>query len=166
MQKRKGRRGVKRRLWKVLTNGLEITRDLFPNWIGDHDFELSDYIEFLDKVSSREDLLRGLRQLDPFVDDALASAEAMTDEEFPVFKAALVVERRIKFYLGDPDQLELDLPIELSPEQQMPESIMPEKFYPILLPTRFMQGQMTAKRCDTSLEVAMGRIYEFELTGH
>ena len=148
MQKRRRKRDILRRLWKVAIDGLELTRDLFPNWIGDHDFELSDYVDFLDGVGSREDLLRGLRQLDPFVDDALASAEAMTDEEFPVFKAALAVERQIK-------------PM---PEQRMQESIMPSKFYPILLPTMFMSAKMIADDFETSLEIALRRMYELQLT--
>jgi hypothetical protein len=163
MQKRRKKRDILRRLQKVACDGLEITRDLFPNWIGDHDFELSDYVEFLDKVSSREDLLRGLRQLDPFVDDALASAEAMTDEEFPAFKAALAIERQINFPRDNSDQLELKLSIDPWLEGQIPESIMPEKFHPLCLPARFLESKTIADRAAISLEVAMERIYEGEL---
>ncbi len=152
MQKRKKKRDILGRLRKISIEGLKLSRDLFPNWIGDHDFELSDYVGFLDRVNSREDLLRGLRQLDPFVDDALASAESMTDEEFPIFKNALAIERQIK------SQLETEESIEQTPGKCV-KSIMPDKFYSLLLPIRFIQGKLIADQFATSLEVAMGRTY-------
>lgn len=165
MPNRRRKRDILRRLWKLSCDGLELSHDLFGA-VPDHDFELHHYVDFLNKVSSRENLLRGLRELNPFVDDALVVAEAMTDEDFWEFKKVLKHERErqqnIRLY--DPNQLELEIGTE---QQEMlceeSASNIAGRFGPILVPAKFIRANMIANEAGTSFEVALGRIYEFEL---
>jgi hypothetical protein len=136
---------TKAALRKRLNNlnfGLVLSRDLFGD-VPDCDFELAHYVGFLDRVGSRNDLVRGLKELDPFVDDALTVAEAMTEEDFRGFKTALVLERNRN---QDPDS----------------QSIIPAHYHALLIPERFIPAKMIADRFATTLEVALLRIVQNE----
>ena len=124
------------------------------------DFELSDYTRFLDKVSSLRDLVEGLYELSPFADDALDMAESMNDLDFSVFKLALVNERKIASFLKDCDFKQMVL-VNVTGEE-IPASRMPPEFGVLLLPSRFIRGQMLAQQVETSLVLAMERIMGFE----
>jgi len=58
------------------------------------DFEMRDYVFFIDHAQSLSDLVKGLVILSPFADDALAIAESMSEADFEEFKQALLLERR------------------------------------------------------------------------
>ncbi|MEK7116852.1 MAG: hypothetical protein AAB837_01665 [Patescibacteria group bacterium] len=167
MSNKRRKRDILRRLAKLSYDGLELSRDLFGP-VPDHDFELSHYVGFLDKVCSKEDLLRGLQELDPFVDNAHAAAKSMSDEDFLAFKIALKhVRQQSAVQLWNPDQYELELHInpvmqEKTPNERDPEYIA-ERFGSIIIPERFIKAGIIAKEAATSLEVALGRIYEFEM---
>jgi len=77
------------------------------------DFEIDNYIYFLDNIRSLEDLLRGLHELSPFADDALEVAKGMNAQNFYEFKLTLAYERRQE------------------------DSKMPEKYYALVLPKWF-----------------------------
>ena len=132
---------LKKRL-DTLALGLVFSKELFGN-VPDCDFELSHYARFINRVGSRDNLICGLKELDPFVDDAFAVAEMMSEEDFREFKAALVHERNLK---QDPDG----------------QSIMPPRYYPIVIPERFITAQIIAEKFDTTLEVALLRIMQTE----
>ena len=125
-----------------LAFGLVLSKDLFGN-VPDCDFEPSHYVGFLDRVVSLSDLIRGLKELDPFVDDALVVAESMTEDDFRVFKTTLTHERNLKH---NPDG----------------RSIMPARYYALLMPERFIPAKMIAIWADTTLEVALMRIMQDE----
>lgn len=122
--------------------GLELSKDLF-GYVPDCDFELTHYVGFLDRVGSCNDLVRGLKELDPFVDDALAVAEAMTEEDFREFKTALIKERSLN-------------------QNQDNQSTMPTRYGVLLIPERFISAKMIADEFATTLEVALTRIMQNE----
>ena len=131
-----------RRLVKIAGEGLVLSRDLFGH-VGAHEFEVSDYNRFLNNVSSQKDLVRGLKELSPFVDDALAVASSMNEQDFIDFKLALVHERKVA-------------------RGETGGSVMPHRYDPLLVPDRFITAQMMSTKFETSLEVALGRIMETE----
>jgi hypothetical protein len=131
---------VLRKRLNKLAFGSVLSKDLFGE-VPDCDFELVHYIGFLDRVASRNDLVRGLKELDPFVDDALSVAEAMTESDFHEFKMALVNERG-----QNHDNL----------------STMPSRYDALLMPERFIPAKIIAVKAATSLEVALMRIMQNE----
>jgi len=132
---------LRKRLNK-LAFGLVLSKDLF-GYVPDCDFESFHYVGFLDRVDSLSDLLRGLNELDPFVDDALVVAESMTEEDFREFKTTLTHERNLKHNPGS-------------------RSIIPARYYALLIPERFIPAKMIAIRANTTLEVALLRIMQSE----
>ena len=130
-------------LQKVFYGGYCLPRRLFGSMVCTEftDFELVDYCRFLDDVASLEDLILGLSELSPFADDALDVAEAMTPIDFSTFKLALIRERQIAKGLDA-------------------ESIMPAKFFSLLLPGHMMMANQLAKLAAVSLSVAMIRNLE------
>ena len=108
------------------------------------DFEMENYVYFLDNVPSPERLVEGLALLSPFADDALDVAEAMTLQDFAAFKLALPHERRIA--AGD-----------------VVSSRMPERFAPLLLPEQFPLPMMITEKAATSLGVTILRTMETNL---
>jgi hypothetical protein len=106
-------------------------------------FTIVHYVHFLDNVSSLRDLIEGLFQLSPFVDDALAVAEYMSEADFAEFKLALISERKAALDEG--------------------ESIMPERYNSLVLPSRFAMAIILADRGRVSLGPALIRIMETEL---
>ncbi len=103
--------------------------------------EMSQYVSFLDKVSSLEDLVRGLTELSPFADDALVVVKSMGESDFCTFKLALPSEHR-----GD-------------------ERKLPERFGNILLPDRFIQAIILSEKAGAPLGATLVRILEGELGG-
>lgn len=106
-------------------------------------FTLWHYTHFLDTVKSLDDLLRGLFQLSPFVDDAFKVAESMSDADFVEFKLALVQERKCARGEG--------------------ESKMPQKYSSLLLPDRFLVAIFLSNQACVSLGPALIRHMETEL---
>lgn len=101
--------------------------------------EMSQYISFVDNVSSLEDLREGLGELSPFADDALAVAQSMTESDFCNFKLALPFERR-----GD-------------------GSKTPRYSGAILLPERFVPAVLLAEQAGAPLGATLIRLLETEL---
>ena len=95
-----------------------------------HDFEIDNYVYFLDNVKSCEDLIRGLRQLSPLVDDALLIAESMNKQEFLRFKCVLAKERREEY------------------------SNVPKKFRTIMMPKQFVSAMLLVDK--DKYEVCLG----------
>ncbi len=117
-----------------------LSRELFGDIGADfHDFEIENYIYFLDNVSSLEDLGRGLKELSPFADDALSVAEKMTEKDFKLFKLKLKSERTQQY-----------------------ESSVPNKFINLLIPSRFLQASFIAKSFNVCLGVMLIRIAQTE----
>lgn len=104
-----------------------------------HDFELHNYTYFLDNVISRENLVMGLQELSPLADDALRVAERMTDGDFRRFKTALQVERRQE------------------------NTVMPEKYFSLLIPKIFITAMQIAERFQVPLGAAAIRVIELGL---
>lgn len=127
---------------------------LFENIGADfHDFELANYINFLDKVESLENLLEGLRLLSPFTDDALEVAEKMNEKGFTKFKKALPgVRRKSRDLFGE------QLP--LFPELEPPKMLC--KYSSLLIPKRFITAVLASEKFDACLGVALIRIMELE----
>lgn len=113
---------------------------LDPKLFGDigadiYDFEETNWKFFLDNVGSLEDLLKGLHQLTPWVDDALGIAEHMNVQDFRKFKKALAKER-----LG--------------------EKRMPRKYHALIIPEKFILGSILAEKFEVSLGTAMVQLTE------
>ena len=148
MTKREFRPRAERRslaqVQELLYNEYDLSRRLFNNNIypGFIDFEMIDYVKFLDDVQSLEDLIAGLAELSPFADDALDVAESMTVHDFAVFKLALIHERRVSSALYDG------------------ESKMPHRFVDIVLPSQIFRASYVAQESRVSLGVALIRLLE------
>ncbi len=106
------------------------------------DFEMKDYVYFLDHVATRADLIAGLALLSPFADDALSRAEVMSDDEFVEFKKLLPAERQSSLSDG--------------------ANILPERYLVLVLPERFLAALMLNERAGCSLGMTMLRIMEYE----
>ena len=121
-----------------------ISKKFFGSDVTDiFDFEPHNYTYFLDNVSSVGDLIRGLRELSPLVDDALSVAEGMNKIDFASFKLALIRERKIA----------LDGEV---------GSIMPSKYNSVLMPSRFPFAYVVASGFRTPLGSALVRIKQYE----
>ncbi len=115
------------------------SKELFGDVGADiNDFQLFNYTYFLDNVRSLQDLLKGLEELSPFADDALDVARSMTERDFCDFKLALAHER----WQG--------------------ESRMPERFFHLLIPDKFIAGQPIAEKFEAPLGAVLIRIMEIE----
>jgi hypothetical protein len=101
------------------------------------DFEIYNWLYFLDNVNSLEDLLEGLYQLSPLADDALEVAEQMSKQDFRKFKKALAKERE-----GE-------------------NRTEPRKYQPLLIPKRFTLGALVAEKFEVSLGMAVIQLMEF-----
>lgn len=124
---------------KSLRADFWLPKGLFSNkWCDLSEFESFNYTYFLDNAGSLQDLLKGLEELSPFADDALEVARSMTEQDFCDFKLALVHERKHG------------------------ESRMPERFSCLLIPDRFIAGQLVAEKFDVPLGAALIRIMEME----
>ncbi len=104
-----------------------------------YEFEMSDYVYFLDHSESRAELLKGLTELSPFADEALEVAHSMSESDFSDFKLALPSERR-----GE-------------------GGTMPQKYVSLLLPTRFFPALLLARKLATTLGTTLVRLCEVEL---
>ena len=107
------------------------------------EFEMVDYIWFLDHVSSPADLIEGLEELSPFADDALDIAISMTELDFITFKLVLAIERRVA-------------------ESGEGESKMSKLYHNLLLPNRFIEALSLAEKARTSMGLALYRMIEVE----
>jgi len=117
---------------------------LSPNLFGDaecdiHGFDIKNYKYLLNHVTSRDELVQGLRELSPLADDALAIAEEMTKRDFRVFKRALVRER----------------------DEEI-ESGMPQKYQALLMPQQFIFATTLAEKYDATLGAVLIRSMEDE----
>lgn len=106
-----------------------------------HDFEMGNYLYFLDNVKSLADLIEGLFVLSPLADDALEVAEQMNESDFYDFKIALAHER------GICQRGEMD-------------SIFPARYMPLLIPKQFVWGNFLADKFEVPLGTALIRIIE------
>ncbi len=134
---KQSKRELKRKLMECLVGGLSMK--YFQAGEIDSLDDMSQYVRFLDSVTTREELVEGLRELSPFADDALAAAERMTPEEFSDFKMRLSLERK-----GE-------------------DSEMPLAFTPILLPDRFLPAISLAQKAAAPLGTTLVRLLEHEL---
>jgi hypothetical protein len=158
-----------RKRLRQLDSGLILSRDLFGD-VPDCDFELVHYVGFLDRVASRDDLIRGLKELDPFVDDALAVAEGMNEKDFQDFKKALIHERSLKSNADGRSIMPSLCGQPALPEQFVPEhalvdedcTIMPPGYDVLLMPERFIPAHALAAKAYTTLEVVLIRIMQHE----
>ncbi|MFH1582182.1 MAG: hypothetical protein ABIA08_00230 [bacterium] len=103
-----------------------------------YDFEANNYVYFLDNVSSHDELVEGLRQLSPLIDDVLSIAEGINEQEFRRFKRLLVKERRGEY------------------------SNMPKKFRTLIMPAQFIPATLLANRFEVPLGTALVRLIELE----
>ena len=108
------------------------------------DFQMEHYVYFLDNVSSSDALIRGLNDLDPFVDDALKVAQLMTEVGFASFKLALIHERKVA-------------------RNEAAESIMPKEFSPVVLPLKFLWAMQLAHTAKVAMGTALIRTMEEEI---
>lgn len=113
------------------------------------DFELSNYVYFLDHVPSVQDLREGLWQLSPLADDALAVAEKMEESDFALFKQALLAER-----LSSPQSS-----TSLQPHFWHDLKI-PSRFHSLLIPDKFISGFLMTSQFAVPLGTALIRIME------
>lgn len=126
-------------------DGWDLPRGLFPTSDGlIHDFDTSDYVSFLNAVGSRSGLVEGLQSLSPLADDALITAQRMTEEEFGRFREVLARERSV------------------SEAQEESGSEMPEEWFPILMPERFLQAYSASLEFEVPLGTALVRIFELQ----
>jgi len=105
-----------------------------------YDFEISNYVYFLDNVKSIQDLLAGLDELSPFADDALAIAEKMNEKTFLLFKLDLTCERH-----GESNNTS-------------------HRFASIFIPSQFIQAQLIAQEFKVPLGSSLIRIFELDLS--
>jgi hypothetical protein len=117
------------------------------------DFEIESYVHFIDNVTSLGELRRGLQELSPLADDALAVALLMDNVRFATFKISLIAER-IK--------AQIPSPLMVLDTEKMDTEKMPEQFYPILIPQSFIKGVMIADNFGVPLGAALVRIEEVE----
>lgn len=108
------------------------------------EFEMVDYVWFLDHVASLLDLIEGLEQLSPFADDALDIAISMTEMDFISFKLALAIERRVA-------------------ESGEGESKMPKLYHNLLLPNLFVEAFPLSEKARVSLGLAIFRMIEAQV---
>jgi hypothetical protein len=106
-------------------------------------FTMGHYVHFLDNVGSLHDLIEGLFQLSPFVDDAFLVAQSMSESDFVEFKLSLISERKAAKGEG--------------------ESKMPQKYFCLLLPGRFPSAILLAEKACVSMGPALIRIMETEM---
>lgn len=107
-----------------------------------YDFEMGNYVYFLDNIKSLADLIEGLFVLSPLADDALEVAEQMNENDFYDFKIALARERGICQRGGEID------------------SIFPTRYMPLLIPEQFVLGNSLADKFEVSLGTALIRVIE------
>ncbi len=125
----------------VLEYGWGVSPELFGDvGVNIYDFQAHNYVYFLDHVTSKEELIRGLRELSPLADDALDVAEKMDDRAFARFKHALKRER--------------------SPVYGDGRNSMPLRYGVLLLPRRFLEALPLTEEYDVSLGVVLIRIME------
>lgn len=131
------------KLEDVENNGWHISGELFGDTGAAHmfDFLNENYCYFLDNVDSNENLIRGLEEISPFADDALAVAQEFTLSDFKRFKDALATERRL---------------------EATDVSNFPDDWLAILLPARFILATMLAENENVPLGTALIRIAEVE----
>lgn len=130
---------LKVRLFERIDDGWYLSSELFGDKGADiYDFQIENYIHFLANVESREDLIRGIRELNPLLelDGTLEVAENMTDEEFSRFKELLKLERCQE------------------------ESKMSKKYYNLLLPKIFIIALPLAEKTEVPLGTALIRVLE------
>ncbi len=108
------------------------------------DFREEDYAFFLDNVRLLADLIRGLRALSPFADDALDVAESMTESDFVDFKLAIAYERA---------------------QAEKQGSRMPEQFLSLTIPLQFLLASSVAEKYQVDLGVALLQTGEMEAEG-
>lgn len=106
-----------------------------------YDFEMGNYVYFLDNVKSLADLIEGFIQLSPLANDALEVAEQMNENDFYDFKIDLAHERSIC------QRYEMD-------------SIFPARYIPLLIPEQFVLGSLLADKFIVPLGTALIRIIE------
>lgn len=117
-------------------HGWKVSKELFGNvGIDIYDFEMSNYIFFLDNVATLEDLIRGLQELSPLVDDALAIAKKMNEKDFYRFRKALPRERASALIDG--------------------QSHMSNKFQGLLLPQLILSSMFLVEEFQVALGVMM-----------
>jgi hypothetical protein len=141
---------LRKRLGRKDFNGWDISRsDLFGSDPEEgmlyemYCFTIGHYVHFLDHVSSLQDLIEGLFQLSPFVNDAFVVAQGMSESDFVEFKLALISERKSAQGEG--------------------ESKMPAKYCNLLLPDRFPMAILLMGNAKVSLGPALIRLMETEL---
>jgi hypothetical protein len=105
------------------------------------DFEMDHYVYFLDHVTTREELVKGLEELSPFADDALLIADWMNDQEFLEFSEILPLYRE-------------------SVRSGREDVSMPEKYDALLLPELLLHALRVAPEASVSLGVALIRLWE------
>jgi len=128
---------------KKLAGGWHLPEDLFGSSMQIWDFQASDYINFLNKVGHKRDLVRGLTSLTPFTTEGVGIARDMTKHDFKVFKKALIRERETSTIGGD--------------------SRFPQKWVPIIVPGKFLLGYPLAEELEVALGVALIRIEEVKV---
>jgi len=117
-----------------------LSKDLFGNNMIDvYDFEPANYNYFLDRVTSLADLIKGLQELSPLADDALSAAEKMNERDFQLFKASLTKERTHE--IG---------------------SAFPKRFYPLIMPKKFISATIIAEKYEVCLGVALIQLAKIE----
>lgn len=115
--------------------GWTLSRDLFGDTGAEiHDFEMHNYVYFLDHVQSLKDLIEGLCQLSPLADDALHIAKRMNNSDF---KTILAHERVGKYRI-------------------------PRIYLPLILPKWFMRALPIAEELKVPLGAVMIRMIGFE----
>ncbi len=119
-----------------------------PRLFGDcgadiNDFELHNYNYLLDHARSVQDIVNGLRELSPLVDDALEVAEKMREADFYEFKLALAYERG-----------HIDYEV----------SKIPDRYFPLVIPKRFFNAVHLADKYLAPLGAMLIRIMETENT--
>lgn len=123
-----------------------------PKLFGDvgvniYDFQAYNYVYFIDHVTSKEELVRGLRELSPLADDALEIAERMDDLAFVQFKLALKRERSS---------------VERDGRSSMPLRL-PLRYGVLLIPKRFFEALPLSEKYEVPLGAVLIRIMEKEL---
>ena len=106
------------------------------------DFMSYNYVFFLDHVASREELVRGLRELSPLADDALDIAEHISDQDFIKFKLALRRER--------------------ASIKKFSKGTMPPEYLALVIPVRFPEAILAAEEFEEPLGVTLIRNMENE----
>jgi hypothetical protein len=133
---------VKEKLSQQEISSWFLSPDLFGYRGSDiYNFEIYNYLHFLDNAASLSELIRGLEELDPLADDSLAVARAMDEKDFDRFKVELEKERELT---------------------DIGASSFPEQWGEILIPSRFIMGLYIASECQVPLGAALIRVIQIE----